>query len=50
MEDELAAIHMGQFLQDRENGQNVAFFGNSALTKRFEFFNLFQFLRRHMPV
>ena len=50
VEDERAAIHMGQFLQDGENGQNVAFFWNSALTKQFEFFNLSQFLRRHMPV
>ena len=46
----LHCAHMGQFLQDRENGQNVAFFWNSALTKQFEFFNLSQFLRRHMPV
>ena len=26
MKDEWAAIHMGQFLQDGENGQNVEFF------------------------
>ena len=42
MEDELAAIHMGQFLQDRENGQNVAFFWSSAVTKRFDFLSFSQ--------
>ena len=33
---------MGQFPQDRENGQNVAFFlffWSSSVTKRFDFFN-----------
>ena len=29
--------HMGQFLQDEENGQNVAFFWSSAVTKQFDF-------------
>ena len=31
MKDEWAAIHMGQFLQDGENGQNVAFFFGTLL-------------------
>ena len=37
--------HMGQIPQDRENGQNVAFFHNfwsSAVTKRFDRFNFSQ--------
>ena len=44
MKDEWAAIHMGQFLQDGENGQNVAFFWSSAsaVTKRFDFFDFSQ--------
>ena len=33
--------HMGQFPQDGENGQNVAFFWSSAVTKRFDFFLTF---------
>ena len=33
---------MGQFLQDGENGQNVAFFWSSAVTKQFDFFNFSQ--------
>ena len=33
---------MGQFLQDGENGQNVAFFWGSAVTKQFDFFNFSQ--------
>ena len=40
---------MGQFLQDGENGQNVAFFHlfwSSAVTKRFDFFNFFQLFWR----
>ena len=39
------SVHMGQFPQDRENGQNVAFFyflWSSAVTKRFDFFNFSQ--------
>ena len=35
---------MGQFLQDGENGQNVAFFWGSAVTKQFDFFNFSQLL------
>ena len=38
-------LHMGQFPQDGENGQNVAFFiffWSSAVTKRFDFFNFSQ--------
>ena len=36
-------IHLGQFPQEGENGQNVAFFifGSSAVTKRFDFFVAF---------
>ena len=40
---------MGQFLQDRENGQNVAFlfiFWSSAVTKRFDFFDFSQLFWR----
>ena len=34
--------HMAQLPQDGENGQNVAFFCSSAVTKRFDFFNFSQ--------
>ena len=37
---------MGQFPQDGENGQNVAFF-SSAVTKRFDFFNFSQLFWRY---
>ena len=37
---------MGQFLQDEENGQNVAFFWSSAVTKQFDFFNFPQLFWR----
>ena len=39
------STHMGQFPQDGENGQNLAFiylFWSSAVTKRFDFFNFSQ--------
>ena len=38
-------LHMGQFPQDGENGPNVAFVKknwSSAVTKRFDFFNISQ--------
>ena len=38
-------LHMGQFPQDGENGQNVALFNlfcSSAVAKRFDFFNFSQ--------
>ena len=39
----LHCAHMGQFLQDRENGQNVAFFlfFETLVAKRFVFFSTF---------
>ena len=43
------SLHMGQSLQDGENGQNVAFFNlfwSSAVTKRFDFFNFSQLFCR----
>ena len=46
--------HMGQFPQDGENSQNVAFlnfFWSSAVTKRFDFFQLFStVLERFCPL
>ena len=36
----MSIAYMGQFLQDGENYQNVAFF-SSALTKRFGFLDLY---------
>ena len=47
----LHCAHMGQFLQDRENGQNVAFFifFSSAVTKKFDFFNFSTVLKIFQP-
>ena len=46
--------HMGQFPQDGENGQNVAFsyfFWRCGVTKRFDFFNFSQlFWRDFFPL
>ena len=45
----MCCFHMGQFSQDGENGQNVAFFlffWSSTVTKRFDFFNFSQLFWR----
>ena len=44
---------MDQFPQDGGNGQNVAFFSSSAVTKWFDFFNFSQLstvLKRFCPL
>ena len=40
---------MGQIPQDGEDGQNVAFFWSSAVTKRFDFLNFSTVLKRFWP-
>ena len=44
--------HMGQFPQDGENGQNVAFFYffSSAVTKRFDFLTFLNCSEEILPV